>query len=499
MNQDVDGFAGAYLDQEDQLTILTTVTDPPGDPTARARHALARIAPGRPDVRELLSYPVRLETVAYSYDQLWSWRADIEERLLHRGIAHTVGLRYANNRITVAFDDQESLGTGLQALAALGVPEDAVELRVEPRMAQMSLHLDSTFATMHAAMVVFQRYDPDPPNIGPCTSGFTGVVGDSLVWLTGDHCSDAYPSSTLGTLFGQTVHHGNIPYAGYTVARAAISGCGSTECRDADALLNYADSVGSPLTAIEPARIARTTWMNSSGGAGSLVVDPTNPSFSVVQEATAAPLQGTFVQKVTRKTGWDNGRVSDNCRTSTPSASPFVYLCQVEVAGSPGMYGQPGDSGGPVFANLGLGEARAVGIVVAATDPGWDVIFSPMHQVRGALGTDAVFTTDELVLRVSIDGPVLIQDSDTYQWEAVATGGEGSYTYQWRVFRHGSGHPYSGVWETLGTGVIQQLWVDDAGGDFTLEVTADDGVTDRTETLFVTNSVACDPEEIICE
>jgi len=29
-------------------------------------------------------------------------------------------------------------------------------------------------------------------------------------------------------------------------------------------------------------------------------------------------------------------------------------------------------------------------------------------------------------------------------------------------------------------------------------MTADDGVTDRTETLFVTNSVACDPEEITC-
>lgn len=87
-----------------------------------------------------------------------------------------------------------------------------------------------------------------------------------------------------------------------------------------------------------------------------------------------------------------------------------------------------------------------------------------------------------------ISGPDWIGAKDFYTWEAMPSGGTGSYTYQWRL-RSGTG-----PWYNQGTAKTHTMQVT-AGSDFTLEITASSGGMSDADTIYVSNCIVsgCTP------
>ncbi len=481
-------FGGIYIDGEGSIVILTTEPSPRSEVFLGAREVLGSFGANHPERRELLHRAVVHQEAQFAFDDLWRWRAMLESRVFVDGTAHSIGLSYERNQITVAVASDAHAASAARLAAEFEIPSSAIDVLVEE--APRPTDLNTAHPQLHGGMVI--RAGPDGDS-GPCTAGFPGLQGTTPVWLTAAHCSNQHPSIELGGPFTQKFLLGNSSFAGVVVATPPIDASTNPPTRQVDVALVQADSVTVPLQSIGFAQIARTTWLNTSGGAGSLTISGSDPTFNVVGEESSSPLQGHFVQKVGRTTGWNVGRVSDNCFTTAPtlpesSHVPYRYPCQVLVAGGsgwPGLHARPGDSGGPVFQNIDYGEVIASGILMAKTSSDL-AIYSPMHAIRSALSLTADFVTDERVLRVFMSGPNYIDTAGSYSWEAEGFGGTGVYAYQWRVFRDSVGS-----WQTLGTSDTQVLSVDGTDGDMTLEVTVDDGVTTRTETLYVTNTIGC--------
>lgn len=120
----------------------------------------------------------------------------------------------------------------------------------------------------------------------------------------------------------------------------------------------------------------------------------------------------------------------------------------------------------------------------------YDQLFNTA-QDRGASGWDKYYGYGIVdaakalgVLDVSISGPTWIDTEGTYTWEAMPSGGDGSYTYQWSVYWH-----EWGSWQTLGTGKTQSLYVTEADGDFDIKVAVTSAGQSASDQLYVNNTI----------
>jgi hypothetical protein len=89
---------------------------------------------------------------------------------------------------------------------------------------------------------------------------------------------------------------------------------------------------------------------------------------------------------------------------------------------------------------------------------------------------------------VALSGPDLVGSEGTYTWEALPTGGTGTYTYQWRVL-WAFGNPAT---ITLGTGKTQSMYVGPDTPAFTIvaDVTSgDDRLSAETYVCNLTNAM----------
>lgn len=96
-------------------------------------------------------------------------------------------------------------------------------------------------------------------------------------------------------------------------------------------------------------------------------------------------------------------------------------------------------------------------------------------------------------ITVYIDGPTYISDPGLYQYEAFASGGNGSYTYQWAIQYPEIG----GGWGNLDTSKTQDLNIGEGDGDIQLRVTVTSAGGTAQAVIFITNSAGCEPQ-IIC-
>ncbi len=96
-------------------------------------------------------------------------------------------------------------------------------------------------------------------------------------------------------------------------------------------------------------------------------------------------------------------------------------------------------------------------------------------------------------LSVYIEGETYVRDPGLYRYEAVPSGGNGSYTYQWEIRYPDIG----GGWGKLGTSKTQDLNIAEGDGDIELRVTVTSAGEAAQGAIRVTNSTGCG-EEIIC-
>lgn len=85
---------------------------------------------------------------------------------------------------------------------------------------------------------------------------------------------------------------------------------------------------------------------------------------------------------------------------------------------------------------------------------------------------------------VYIEGPYFVNEVGTYVWEAMPSGGNGSYTYRWEVL-------WTNTWnrELLGSWKTQELYLTGEHGDFELSVTIFSGNAQTMTSFLVCNFI----------
>jgi hypothetical protein len=394
---EVPGFGGAHF-EGDELVVL--LKDP-----ANAGRARAAMAGGLPAHARGRAASARVAAARFGFMELSEWR----DRLIEPA-SEVPGISYLDlderrNRVVVAVTRAAGVGHARSLAARLGIPADGVEVvltdeEVEPLNPEVptsnvqpgtAATLDGVFRPLVGGVHMGRR-GSNPDGYVHCTLGFTAVLGGVPVFVTNSHCSTV-SWDTDATIFHQPSPD---PFSearsvGWEFRDRRGVSCGFLSynvCRYADATTARI----APGTTATPAAIARTTFHGSSNP-GSKVIDPSNPTFSVV--AKGAPMLGQYLNKMGSRTGWTRGLVSQTCVVTYQAGRTFSKLrCQFFVQAA----AERGDSGAPVFLDHGNGEVTLMGILwgkqgpecnilAGYCDPTIEFVFSPISGIEADLGT----------------------------------------------------------------------------------------------------------------
>lgn len=146
----------------------------------------------------------------------------------------------------------------------------------------------------------------------------------------------------------------------------------------------------------------RRRYTDKFPGSDQFSIDPANPYMRISGEAVAGV--GYTVDKLGIKTGWRAGRVTRTCVDigrygGTYDLYVYVLRCQTEMD----IYGEPGDSGGPVFVyDSGNNTARLLGIYHGGSSMGGTDYryYSPLSNIRNDLGLPV---NETVMFRVTAD------------------------------------------------------------------------------------------------
>lgn len=251
-------------------------------------------------------------------------------------------------------------------LAALGIPQDSVDIVETPAIVPLTTLRDHTRPVMAGAQIRYSGY--------LCTLGFNAVRNGVAGYVTAAHCSDRQ-GEVDGTLYYQPIDKVPDEFIGREVTDPPFFRNGKVcpkrkKCRYSDT--NFSD--GNDSAAFAPGIIARTTGPNN----GSLEIAG---EFAISAEGSS--VAGDVVNKVGRTTGWTQGVVTRTCAHTGVSGSSIVNLCQDFVSAAVGG----GDSGAPVFRINPDGSVTLLGTLWGGTQDGRTFIYSPMANIERELGT----------------------------------------------------------------------------------------------------------------
>lgn len=284
---------------------------------------------------------------------------------------------------TVTADDHESTGllvfgmehpgvmTGVRSvLRRHGIPATAYRLRVV-RPVRFVVDLQEEHRpTLGGIQINFKNF--------VCSIGFNADAGAERSFITASHCSSRQ-GSTDGTDYYQpvkTVPPQNAEVIADEVDDPAYFRGGECsrgkKCRYSDASRALYRSG----TDSDQGAIARTSGANN----GSLEVVG---QFSITEQDNSTTGFNGTLHKVGRTTGWTSGEVDGSCVTVNVFGSNIQMLCQTAVSGAAIVGG--GDSGAPVFQDLGGNDVRLVGILWGGAGDA-TFFFSPLAAVIAELG-----------------------------------------------------------------------------------------------------------------
>jgi len=399
---EVPGFGGYYYDDAGDL--VTYLTSDGSERQARASVGRIRsmLPPQHGQGRLVFKHG------DYTFADLSDWRDKISEQLL--GVDPnilSVDADEVHNRVTVGLSTPGTAAL-MREVNDLGIPERAIRVETtSPVKTQDTLvysyqiqspapggTLQSYYASAPGGAQIAFRKPSDPAGQEwLCTLGFpvkSAIIassrGDSIFMVTASHCS----SKTFefdGQLYYQPDYDfwGFDPeyYFGNEVYDPHYFICcvAHYKTRYSDALM--ADIRGSGRT-LMLARILKTTGYSTgrtSGTPGSITVNQSDPYFYIVSQQQSVPV-GYTVDKMGRTTGWTRGQVNSTCVDRWQDDLGEKRLCNTLAY----YWSGGGDSGGPVFLELGGNNVAAVGIHWGAfgSNGGRDgsATFSPLSGIE---------------------------------------------------------------------------------------------------------------------
>ena len=321
----------------------------------------------------------------YEIQQLARWRASANRVLEIPGVVFT-DLDEGQNRVTIGIESNVPREPIETILRKLGVPRKAVIIE-ETKPIRFQRSLRDKFRPVPGGVQVEADTCWFYYNI--CTMGFNALRGSIKGFVTNSHCT-----KTMGSSQGTDFHQPDDPWwhernkVGDEIDDPAFFTGG--DC-PTDSRCRYSDSAFIKYSAYDARRgkdIARTTGWNN----GSLTIDSNRPILRIVGEASTL-IDGSYLDKIGRTTGWTYGRVNGTCLRIHVYGTDITLLCQSRVnrlQGQTYTMSDEGDSGSPVFIYRGS-DAILSGILWGGPGDGSSFVFSPIAQIEHELGSFTTF------------------------------------------------------------------------------------------------------------
>lgn len=456
----VPATAGFYLNADGKLVVV--VRDEEADETATAQIrgiVNRRLTDGRVRSAELL-----VQRGEYTFFELAAWRDAVFDNVLGRveGVV-SLDLKESANRVSIGvLRSSEALvrATLPARLAALGIDTAAVLVWVQDSPLEQLGRRDARPTTRHSgglfgdSVAMYAHWDTlvggipiqfiDVSGVAQnCSLGVVVDHGSTRGMVSASHCSRSFWYLDQGAA-GRIFQPDTMRVVGYEEIDPGSWTCGlfgQNACRNSDAsFIGMASGIQS-----HRGLIARTLSSAGPGSQyGSLTVNPSRPYFIIDAVDDGQMIEGQFIHKIGKTTGWTWGSITDTCYDS---AQGFLFQLVVKCTYRSDMTANFGDSGSPVFALYGNGYnqntdlVKLVGILFAKSgnpgDSGFRSVSSKWNRVVMDLGSmNAVRGT-------SLSAPSL-SGGMTFTFPALTWSGiSGATKYQ--VFR-----VKNGVTEALG-------------------------------------------------
>lgn len=404
MAANVPGFAGYYYDDAGDLVIAAT--SPSAEASARqAAQSVLRDLPPQHGQGN-----IHFRVVQYTFAQLADWREKISRDLLGKGGLVSVDADEVRNRVTLGLDDVRLQPDLIAAIVQAGVPAAAVAFeQTYPTVVEDSIgsvadfesqpgtSLSSYFEPAPGGIRISYRYLGLPADKEVmCTMGFSGkslnpaarsARGDSTFFLTASHCSiEQFGIQSDTTDFYQPDAAKAFSHNEYFLGQEKLDPNYFVCCVDhyktrySDALLADAQETRH----LYIARVAKPRWYTAgrtNGQPGDTVVNQSDPYFYVTRQETSVPV-GYVVDKVGFVSGWTRGTVNSTCVDRWGQPPGYKVLCNTLAY----YWSRNGDSGSPVFIEIGGNQISAVGIHWAGfgADDGrqGSAVFSPLGTIQ---------------------------------------------------------------------------------------------------------------------
>jgi hypothetical protein len=380
LERQVPGFGGYFFDGDGNLNVYLTDLSQEG----AARAAVTEVARNRGERSEQpWSRPAEIVVRRGNFDfaQLHRWRARLNTALPQIGV-RLIDIDEAKNRIFVGVADEAAKSDVLTLVDQLGLPQNAVTVDFVGEVSRAT-SVNDFVRPLVGGLAIWQTGNP-------CTLGVNvyytnlavGIPVGTPGFFTASHCS-----STQGTTDGTVFTQGGtgIGYEAWDppfFTNAQNTACrAGYRCRWSDVAFaaNY-NGVSRHQGALVQTLYRSLGTQNS----GSLDINSSSPEFAII--GGTYPVQGMYLDKVGRTTGWTSGPVDRTC-TDVYLGDGTGTLCQDVVVAKVGG----GDSGSPVFRWTGSTTAAFAGILW-----GWDsqtggFYFSNTDRIQADMGTGITY------------------------------------------------------------------------------------------------------------
>jgi len=367
--EQIPGFGGIFLDENGRIVVSLVEGEITTQSVREIGLRLARALAW--DDPRLRAGAFRILPARYSFLQLKEWHDRLFPQVFEVEGVTLTDIDEVRNRLRIGVESEESGEHVLGALAAAGIPREAVIVeKVEPILPMETLR-DKVRPLVGGVQINFPGY--------LCTYGFTAVRSNVLGFVTASHCTNVQggiedtpywqPLEALDTFIGTEIADPLYTWR-FGCPRGRI-------CR-------YSDSAFARLASGVEANLgflARTSTLGSLDIAG---------TFRITAEA-ARRLTGEQLNKVGRTTGWSQGPITQTCVNTGVTGTRIVLLCQDFVRATVAA----GDSGSPVFKITNGSDVTLYGLLWGGNSSGTSFVYSPIGNIQrsdelGSLRTCAV-------------------------------------------------------------------------------------------------------------
>jgi len=354
--EQVPGFGGIFLDENGRIAVSLVQ----GEATTLSKReigaAIARALAW--DEPRLRAGAIRLLLARYNFLQLKEWYDRLSPQVFEIEGVTLTDIDEARNRLRIGVEDEEAGRRVLAALAAAGIPREAVVVeRVEPILPMATLR-DKVRPLVGGLQINFPGY--------LCTYGFNAVRSGIAGFVTASPCTEVQ-GGVENTPYWQPLEATDT-FIGTELADPLYTrrlGCPRGRvCR-------YSDSAFAQLA---PGVSASLGYLARTESPESLVIAG---NFRITAEATRR-VKGEVLNKIGRTTGWSQGPITQTCVNVGVTGTRIVLLCQDFVQATVAA----GDSGSPVFKIGTNGDVTLYGLLWGGNSSGTSFVYSPIGNIQ---------------------------------------------------------------------------------------------------------------------